>query len=377
VSLLGSQAAHILIDCGVHARGDLGIMPQIAANIAASCGDHLNLIIATHAHQDHVSGFSKAMGVFQKMKVDEVWLPWTEDPTDTLALRLRKKRTALALALKQHFDATGVGGPMLNAVINATGNESAMTLLKSGVTGGKVRYLKAGAAFTNTANIPGLNVRVLGPPTDQKFLSVMDPPVGDRFLRVGAGGASMVANEIRPFPDRWVADPALIKVSLTTREQKDLAVLLSNEEGLAFALDKLLNNTSLVSLLSYGGKNLLFPGDAQYGNWESWMNTPDGESILGQIHFFKIAHHGSHNATPKSALERTPNKAFAAMISTQDVPWPSIPFDKMLTVLKSKSTGYVRSDSIPVASAKKAPKGPAYVAQPGFALGEFWCDYVL
>jgi hypothetical protein len=240
-----------------------------------------------------------------------------------------------------------------------------------------VRYLKAGASFSDAAGIKALAVKVLGPPTDQKFLSIMDPPAGDRFLQLGANGKPVDANAVAPFAARWTCEGGTSEAGLTAKERKDLATLLGNVDGLAFTLDKLLNNTSLVSLLSYQGKNLLFPGDAQYGNWESWMQTADGQSILGSIHFFKIAHHGSHNATPKSALEKTPDKAFAAMISTQDTPWPSIPFDKMLQVLDQKAVGYVRSDSIPLAGVKNAPKGPAYKDMPGFKLGPFWCDYNL
>jgi hypothetical protein len=240
-----------------------------------------------------------------------------------------------------------------------------------------VRYLKAGEHFDDTAGIKGLSVKVLGPPTDQKFLSIMDPPVGDRFLRLSDSGDPITANAIVPFVAKWTCEFNGNAPSLTRKERQELAHLLDDAEGLAFTLDKVLNNTSLVSLLSYRSKNLLFPGDAQYGNWESWMETPDGESILGHIHFFKIAHHGSHNATPKSALEKTPDKAFAAMISTQDTPWPSIPFAKMLDVLETKSSGFVRSDSIPLAGVKNAPKGPAFKPTPGFTLGPFWCDYNL
>jgi beta-lactamase superfamily II metal-dependent hydrolase len=156
-----------------------------------------------------------------------------------------------------------------------------------------------------------------------------------------------------------------------------LAQLLDNATGLAFALDQVLNNTSVVTLLAYRGKNLLFPGDAQYGNWESWMNSPDAATILENVHFFKVAHHGSHNATPKSALEKM-HDGFAAMISTQNVPWPSIPFEKMLTELERKAAAVVRSDSIPIAQAgNKAPRGPALNLKPGFRAGPFWCDYTL
>jgi beta-lactamase superfamily II metal-dependent hydrolase len=372
---VGAGGAHILVDCGVHQRGDLKTMPAIVADIAQETGNRLDLVIASHAHQDHVSGFSKGKSTFSKFSVGEVWLPWTEDPNDSDATKLRKKRNALALSLEQHFAAVGITkGLAADAVANAVPNADAMGLLHSGINGGKVRYLKGGMSFSDVAGIKGLDVEILGPPTDKKFLSIMDPPVGDRFLRLDNGKA-VPSNSIEPFGKEWVYKST--KAPLSARDMKDLADLLNETDGLAFTLDSVLNNTSLVTLLAFRGKKLLFPGDAQYGNWKSWMNTADGSSILGHIDYIKIAHHGSHNATPKSALDKTPDKAFAAHISTQDTPWPSIPFAKMLTELNTKASGYVRSDSIPLKSAPSAPKGPKYKKQAGFELGDFWSDYHL
>jgi hypothetical protein len=50
---------------------------------------------------------------------------------------------------------------------------------------------------------------------------------------------------------------------------------------------------------------LLFAADAQVGNWESWQRlewTVDGHKVTGpdllrRTVFYKVGHHGSHNAT--------------------------------------------------------------------------------
>ena len=49
---------------------------------------------------------------------------------------------------------------------------------------------------------------------------------------------------------------------------------LNGASGLAIQLDKFTNNTSLVLAIERiaDGKVLLFPGDAQEGNWLSWQN---------------------------------------------------------------------------------------------------------
>lgn len=376
--------AHILVDCGVHSQGDIGMIPDIVKNVASESGGHLALIAATHAHQDHISGFAKCEADFRKFKVDEVWLPWTENPKDARARKLKQKHLQLAETLRMHMQVKGIvvdetpAGEALAALMNAAGNPTALALLKSGVNGGTVRYLEAGNTLTDAAGIKGLNVQVLGPPRDEKFLARMDPPKGDRFLKLDSNGKPVEDDAISPFVKKWEVPTTFTRlVVLQEEDKKALKDMIDNATGLAFALDQAINNTSVVMLLSYRGQNLLFPGDAQYGNWESWMTKPDAESIFQSIDFFKIAHHGSHNATPKSALEKM-RDGFAAMISTQNRPWPSIPFNKMLKRLDEKASGVVRSDSIVVVNGKKnAPKGPALNLTPGFSLGPFWCDYVL
>jgi hypothetical protein len=83
--------------------------------------------------------------------------------------------------------------------------------------------------------------------------------------------------------------------------------MLSN--ALAFAdLDgKVTNNTSVVLLIEWKGKRLLFVGDAEWdkkfkegksnGAWNTMWNQR--KELLNQpLDFLKIGHHGSENATP-------------------------------------------------------------------------------
>jgi hypothetical protein len=76
---------------------------------------------------------------------------------------------------------------------------------------------------------------------------------------------------------------------------------LESAGSLALNLDGDINNTSLVLAieLGEGGKVLLFPADAQYGNWLSWAKTRRGIDLLKRTVFYKVGHHGSHNATLK------------------------------------------------------------------------------
>jgi hypothetical protein len=109
----------------------------------------------------------------------------------------------------------------------------------------------------------------------------------------------------------------------------------------------------------------LFAGDAQAGNWQSWLYdfdkpkkdpskdplSDEGRAILGSLAFYKVGHHGSTNATPIAAVDAM-GSDFVAMCSTQagtfGNPDPKVgtevPRTPLLAALEKKST-LVRSDN--------------------------------
>ena len=374
---VGGRMEHILVDCGVHSRGDIGTLEAAVKNVADETRGKLALVIATHAHQDHISGFSAHEAVFRQFQVREVWMPWTENPKDADADKLKQNNVALVEALTQHFAARPPSEQAKAVIENLSGNAEALRLLKSGISGGTVTYVEAGKQISDAAGIEGLSARILGPPRDQKFLARMNPPADERFLRATPDGEVEAVNAIVPFESVWKVEASSnpFYAAIDERDKNLLAVAATNAEGLAFALDQIVNNTSVVTLFTFAGKHLLFPGDAQYGNWESWIQQHEAKELLSEVNFYKVAHHGSLNATPKSALEGMAEKAFAAMVSTQNQPWASIPLPKLIEALSAKASGVVRSDSIRV---EGAPEGPVVPQLPeGFQQGTFWFDYFL
>ncbi|MBV8903893.1 MAG: hypothetical protein JOZ22_09685, partial [Acidobacteriia bacterium] len=65
-------------------------------------------------------------------------------------------------------------------------------------------------------------------------------------------------------------------------------------------LDAVLNNTSVILLMEAGNRKLLFPGDAQIENWAYALRNPEWRKLLANVDLYKVGHHGSLNATPKS-----------------------------------------------------------------------------
>jgi hypothetical protein len=73
------------------------------------------------------------------------------------------------------------------------------------------------------------------------------------------------------------------------------------------------------------------------------------------------------------------NGQFSAMVSTQSVPWPSIPLKPLMDRLGERTSGRVlRSDSLALAGHQGLPAGPAIDPLPaGFSRGDFWVDYTI
>jgi hypothetical protein len=251
-----------------------------------------------------------------------------------------------------------------------------LALLKSGINGAKVRYVQAGQTFDDAAGIDGLRIRVFGPSRDTNVLARMDLPTADRFYALDGEGRLIARDQVLPFVDKWTSK-SIPPGALDEHEKEILNQLTESSVALAFALHQAINNTSIVALLSLRGKNLLFPGDAQFESWESLMNLPQGAPLLARVDFLKVAHHGSRNATPANLLE-TMREGFVAMIPTQNRPWLSIPSDQLIAQLQAKASAVIRSDSMTVADAAEPSPGGSSL-EPGSAVSSspLWCDYTI
>ncbi|HLO75812.1 MAG TPA: MBL fold metallo-hydrolase [Magnetospirillum sp.] len=357
---------HVLVDCGVHPAGDLKVMRDVIADIRAETEGRLALVVATHAHKDHISGFGDFADQFRDFEaVDEVWLPWTEDQGDPAANALRKKQAALATALLDTISAMAAHNdkPRVHAALaaaqNLTGNGEALALLRKGIKGGRVRYLHHGAVVDGQGLVPGLSVKLLGPPKDPAFLKRMDPPKGDRLFRM-EGDKLEAIEPVLPFGPEWVDQKGTsypTDILPTKPDKKWMKELAADPSALAFALEQAINNTSLVTHFAFEGRHMLFAGDAQYGNWQYWLDDPEAADILGSLNVLKVSHHGSHNATPRRVVQMMPENVIS-LVSTQISPWPSIPRQAILDALAGRKSLIVRSDWL------KSPNAPEELAPP-------------
>ena len=82
-------------------------------------------------------------------------------------------------------------------------------------------------------------------------------------------------------------------------------------KGLVRSMDKELNNTSVILLFEIGDVALLFPGDAQIESWAYALRKESIRKRLASVELYKVGHHGSLSATPKSLWNLFANRSTA------------------------------------------------------------------
>lgn len=419
ISIWGTRPFHMLIDCGVWdvSKEAAKRVHDCAEDIKQTIGGkRLDLLVITHEHWDHVSGFSErqARDVFDTFEIGELLLPWTENPDDTLAGTIRENFQKLKLGLQNAVkSAAGAGlalGEGTTSVLAASGlalgtdpgealgwikrrsNESPDT---------KVTYCRPGEVL----NIPGARVYVLGPPHDEVALrkhlggvkaekegetylhaAEMDDLLGSLNLGVGSAFAAAerrAMNIDNPWGDKgrpfsaevglplqgalkegfWGAVYGSPKGAGKDQWRRIDSDWTSSVAQLALRMDKFTNNTSLVLAIELTESNrvLLFPGDAQFGNWMSWDSVkfesrPEttAEDLLRRTVLYKVGHHGSHNATlRKRGVDRMTSQDLVAMIPVNEAfarkqpngGW-NMPYPALFEDLKMRTQGRIlRADS--------------------------------
>jgi len=397
------QAWRLLVDCGVHSQGKarplLDVVHAIISDLteAAEPGTPptLDVVVATHHHADHITGF--AYDDWEKVRVGEVWVSFVEDESDDDAKTLKSGlaraaqslntligRAAAALNDEARSLALGLAGAL---ALNSLGNDDAMDRLlgrngKHFLNVPKVRYLPDKFAQLNVIRtaVPGVNVHVLGPSRSPDQLKRMNPPASARWLAMqqalDAGPATDSAGGQRPAtplfdgiygvtPDEVSHDVGIELVS--TLATLNLTTLLDDASELLAAasiLERSVNNTSVFFVLDVDGTRLVFVGDSQQGAWEHVLQDPAARALVSDPAFYKIGHHGSHNATPRDYVSNAiGNHGTYAMLPYGKVEqWGDIPNENLLAAFTTMNAHIVRADA-PIADAR-VRVGP----------GNLWCE---
>lgn len=361
------RTCRILFDCGSIAAAPGRTMQDVVRRVISDATDpdgvaRIDVVVATHRHRDHVSGF--ALPAWRDVSVREVWMPWTEDPADPAAREIRDTQSKLAAALDARLTAlAGAADPDARLLVdNALSNEAAMKALHSGFEGrAQRRFLptvdRSQATFT-TAALPGVTVHVLGPARDKEVIRDMTPPRGEAYLRLRAAPLDPATGRPKaPFGKRLETDAPPPGVVFDAEERRKLreAAAFADLDA-AVALDQAVNGTSLMIVLEIAGTHLLFPGDAQWGTWAAAMKDPTWADLLRSVRFYKVGHHGSENATPVQFVEkvwRSPDRPWAMASTIERPQWKNLPKRELLDALiEKRHATLARSDDD-----ADAPKG--------------------
>jgi hypothetical protein len=405
LTLPGKNGAtfRMLVDCGALKSKHYGAteMRNVVADIKKETkGAKLDVIALTHEHWDHISGFSKneAKDLFDSFKAREVWTAWTEQPNNKAAKELKdefkKKKQAVALALKMLPKGVAAAAASkyahaiselfnFNAGLGVAGANLTAEAWKNAMSLGKCRYCDPKEAPLALDELPGVRFYVLGPPEDPDYIrrKVSKAETYDQaafalfdsfMLGLDRDGSSGLSSRARPFEqEHCIAEGEALKRQFFLTHYGKKADSQSwrridndwlNMAGeLALHLDSYTNNTCLAFAIELidSGKVLLFPGDAQVGNWLSWdthswtVKTKDGQpttvkvdDLLERTVFYKVGHHGSHNATLRAkGLEKMTSPDLVAAIpvhrpTAQDQDW-SFPYPPLWECLKEKARGRV------------------------------------
>jgi beta-lactamase superfamily II metal-dependent hydrolase len=354
----------ILFDCGTMAKGNKSIddvAKQVIGDLKAK--KRIDVVVCTHRHRDHITGFAKPG--WESVDVGEVWMPWTEDPDDPEATRIRNAQTSLAAALSRDAAARLASGALsadeeneVRAFAELAANSEvlaeAMDTLHNGFKDGpfiKRRFLpemdkqtkKPISRFT-TDLLPGVVIHVLGPSKSEEVIRNIDPPAGKSYLQLAAAFADLEEGESapRPFSTDWLADG-----ELDPEDRKKIQRFSHGfTSSIAAALDDAINGTSLMLILEIKGKHFLFSGDAQWGTWNAALSDTKMKKLLERVTFYKVGHHGSHNATPIEFVEETidPDKKIVAMVSTRKFGSWKVPKQELLDEMKARHVQILRSD---------------------------------
>ncbi|TWI82488.1 hypothetical protein LX66_5061 [Chitinophaga japonensis] len=354
----------VMIDCGSCKGGPAEFRPFLE-DLAAYVNNTIDLLVITHEHNDHVNGFAKHPDIFEAMDIREAWFAWTENPDDPngRAQELLKQRSHMRLALQNAIQAYKARHEQRELKARSNGHRTFEQLILNnsraflnglntlaeinleGAAGGKslpgmriikqllkkkktkVRYLDPGDILT-LQQAPGIKFHVLGPPSKRDYIFKNGKPgvdTYDKHLALDESSLSVNAflslnNSVRndvPFAVDYLVngdDTQSIYEDARNEWRRIDNDWLCSAGSLALRLNSHINNTSLALAMESEatGKVLLFPGDAEYGSWESWHEIEkwksrgkDGkhlaEDLLNRTVFYKVGHHLSYNGT---ALEK-------------------------------------------------------------------------
>lgn len=201
----------MLIDCGIHTSisGGAQLMDEIVADILELTSGRLDVVVLTHEHTDHNSGFLASADRFAHIKVGEIWMAWTESGTDAQARELDKFKQQALSALADTSQRLNAASNLSLGMKSLRSGVDALLDFNFGAKGETVRALREAAEALAPEHIkyyepsdppisikglPNLRVYVLGPSRDEKYLSITERV--SEMYHISGGGDRQIAHTL-------------------------------------------------------------------------------------------------------------------------------------------------------------------------------------
>ena len=279
---------------------------EIAQDIERETNGHLDVVVVTHEHLDHIEGFYSQKAIFgdpKRMTVDYVWMSLPSDPkyyTKYPKAEPHKRLRDMADEYHRALDSRQLelAPGFRSMLLNNLSNVDRLNFIR-GLPQRSVKYLRRGSRWQNRG-FSDAKVHILAPEKD------MSDYYNGHAHKLAATAKTM--NPATSTEKDWWTFPKAARVpsgqppQLSDRDWDALKAAIEGGGPAAIrTIDKAQNNTSLVFILEVAGKRLLFPGDAEVESWEKLRVK--SRSQMRPVDFLKVSHHGSHNGTLEAALD--------------------------------------------------------------------------
>ena len=341
------QEFHILIDCGaLDPLADINTcVDQLIQTLPVSTDGkkHIDLLVVSHPHEDHDKGFTS--GKFNDLRIDRIWLSPAFLPEslggdqmkEYFALKTFRNNVVTRMAEYFRVDEGNILDELAERF--SLSKKETMDMLTTDLPGQNQitpEYVTAETDIKNPIDFhdPHIQLEILGPEMDVDGCYVGKSGLTSEAGTTPFGMRSTAETGEGNSPTAPIKFPANIS-------HRDFQLLREAVQPDAYSLFKMTsvieNNLSVVVLLTWYGRRLLFCGDAEYTNTTDLSTVRSGRNngswnvmwarhnpqLNSPLDFYKVGHHGSVNATPwKKADPITGEESPLNEILNKILPYP-------------------------------------------------------
>lgn len=309
------REVHILIDCG-NKFSTLELLGRRIAELKADLPDagsgqkRLDLLVVSHPHEDHHKGFEEAF--FEGIQIDRIWLSPAFDRLNPKAQGFHALKDAAQRALTSlSAFAAGEMKAEVEELLSLSKKEAVDLLCKGLNKGITPLYVTADTPSEQLKIFedPAIRLKVLGPmgEIDRYYLG------GDGLVNALQDTSPQgMTNGYQALFPQLPSEQLQVPRNISMQDFRNLRGRIhANALAAAELAGHTENNLSVVLLLEWHGRRLLFPGDAEWSGKHDIRVKPGKSNsswnVMWQerradlekpLDFLKIGHHGSENATP-------------------------------------------------------------------------------